>query len=224
MHPARRTCAEHDYRARGDGDHGGSDDGRYDSGTDHGGSDDTNDGSDDGRHDRSGDDDHSGRGGAAMTGKSAEQRRKGVEEKQLVLVDTRVLPDIILRTLQAKRLLQTGKASTVSQAARQVGISRTAFYKYRDAVMPYDEGTAGRTITVHLVLRHSPGVISRVLDKFAAVGANILTVNQNIPSGGVANASVSARIDQIVLPVSDFLNVLESIDGVERVSAVADNG
>lgn len=143
-------------------------------------------------------------------------------QRQLVLVDTRVLPDIVLRTLQAKRLLQTGQAANVSQATKAVGLSRTAFYKYRDAVMPYDEEKAGRTITVQLVLRHRPGVISRVLEGFAREGANILTVNQNIPSGGLANASVSARIDQLPIPVSEFLHSLEAIDGVERVSAVTD--
>ena len=143
-------------------------------------------------------------------------------KKQFVLVDTQVLPEVVLRTLQAKRLLQTGGAATVSEAVKTVGLSRTAFYKYRDAVLPYDEDTAGRTITVHLMLRHTPGVISRVLDGFARAGANILTVNQNIPSGGVANASVSARIDQLVMPVSEFLSQLEQIEGVQRVNGVTD--
>ena len=142
--------------------------------------------------------------------------------RQLVLVDTRVLPEIVLRTLQAKRLLQTGRAANVTQATRAAGISRTAFYKYRDAVMPYDEEKAGRTVTVQLVLRHQPGVISRVLDGFAKEGANILTVSQNIPSGGVANASISARVDQLLVPVGDFVRSLGQIDGVERVSWVTD--
>ncbi len=156
-----------------------------------------------------------------MSGQEGAPER-GAEKRQLVLVDVRVLPEIIRRTLQANRLLQTGQAATVSAAVRMAGISRTAFYKYRDAVLPYDEETAGRTVTVHLVLAHIPGVISRVLDGFARAGANILTVNQNIPSGGVASASVSARIDQLVMPVDDFIRSLEAIDGVRRVSGVTD--
>lgn len=141
------------------------------------------------------------------------------EQRQLVLVDTRVLPDIVRRTLQAKRLLQTGQATTVLQATKAVGLSRTAFYKYRDAVLPYDEEKAGRTITAQVTMRHHPGVLSRVLDSFAREGANILTVHQNIPSGGVANATISARIDQLSVPVEEFLQALRCIDGVERVSA-----
>lgn len=146
----------------------------------------------------------------------------GESKRQLVLVDSSVLPDIILRTLQAKRLLQTGHAATVSEATRIAGISRTAFYKYRDAVLPYDEEAAGRTVTVQLVLRHVPGVISRVLEGFARAGANILTVSQNIPSGGVANASISARVDQLLVPVEDFLRSLEHIDGVQRVFGITE--
>ncbi|MBE6777990.1 MAG: ACT domain-containing protein [Ruminococcaceae bacterium] len=152
-------------------------------------------------------------------------RLKGTEstaKHRMVLVDVEVLPDIIGRTLQAKRLLQTGEVTSVSQAVRQAGLSRTAFYKYRDAVLPYDEETAGRTITVQLTLRHIPGVISRVLDGFARAGANILTVSQTTPSGGVANASVSARIDQLLVPVDDFLQSLEKVDGVQRISGVTD--
>ncbi len=146
----------------------------------------------------------------------------GESKRQMVLVDSSVLPDIILRTLQAKRLLQTGHAATVSEATRIAGISRTAFYKYRDAVLPYDEEAAGRTVTVQLVLRHVPGVISRVLEGFARAGANILTVSQNIPSGGVANASISARVDQLLVPVEDFLRSLEHIDGVQRVFGITE--
>ncbi len=143
-------------------------------------------------------------------------------KRRMVLVDIQVLPDIVTRTLEAKRLLLTGEAANVSEATRMVGLSRTAFYKYRDAVMPYDEETAGRTVTVQLVLRHHPGVISRVLEGFAREGANILTVNQTTPSGGMANATVCARIDQLLVPIKDFYRSLEEIPGVERVFGFTD--
>lgn len=144
------------------------------------------------------------------------------ENGRFLLVDSRVLPQVILRTLQAKTLLQSGEVKTVSEAVEAVGLSRTAFYKYRHAVLPYDAETAGRTVTVHLVLRHSPGAISRVLDGFTRAGANILTVNQNIPSGGFAHASVSARVDRLAMPLREFLASLKAVDGVERVSAITD--
>lgn len=147
-----------------------------------------------------------------------------VAEKQsrLVLVDTRVLPQVILQTLEANRLLQSGEVKTVTKAVEAVGLSRTAFYKYRHAVLPYNDETAGRTITVHLVLRHSQGAISRVLDVFTRAGANILTVNQNIPSGGLAHVSVCARIDRLTMTLREFINSLGAADGVERVSGITD--
>ncbi len=144
------------------------------------------------------------------------------EQNRLVLVDTRVLPQVILRTLQANRLLQSGEVKTVSSAAKAVGLSRTAYYKYRHAVLPYNAETAGRTVTVHLVLRHSPGAISRMLDAFTRAGANILTVNQNNPFGGFAHASVCAHIDRLAMPLRQFLASLERVDGVERVSGITD--
>ncbi len=147
---------------------------------------------------------------------------KQVESGRFLLVDSRVLPQVILRTLQAKTLLQTGEVKTVSKAVKAVGLSRTAFYKYRHAVLPYDAETAGRTVTVHLVLRHSTGAISRVLDGFTRAGANILTVNQSIPTGGVAHASVCARLDRLSMPLREFLASLEAVDGVERISGITD--
>ena len=150
------------------------------------------------------------------------RRTETEEQNRLVLVDTRVLPQVILQTLEANRLLQSGEARSVTKAVKAVGLSRTAFYKYRHAVMPYDDETAGRTITVHLILRHGPGAISRVLDVFTRAGANILTVNQNIPSGGLAHASVSARIDRLTMTLREFLATLGAADGVERVSGITD--
>lgn len=144
------------------------------------------------------------------------------EQSRLVLVDTRVLPQVMLQTLEANRLLQSGEARSISKAVKAVGLSRTAFYKYRHAVLPYDAETAGRTVTVHLVLRHGPGAISRVLDVFTRAGANILTVNQNIPSGGLAHASVCAHIDRLTVPLREFLVTLGATDGVERVSGITD--
>ncbi len=147
---------------------------------------------------------------------------KATEQSHLVLVDTRVLPQVILQALEANRLLQSGEAKTVSKAVKAAGISRTAYYKYRHAVLPYNAETAGRTITVHLVLRHRSGAIARVLDGFTRAGATILTVNQNIPSGGLAHASVSARIDRLTMPLREFLASLEAVEGVERVSGITD--
>ena len=115
-------------------------------------------------------------------------------------------------------------ASTAAQAARLAGISRTAFYKYRDAVFSYDAGKSGGIVTVHLILQDNPGVLSALLAAFADAGANILTVNQNIPAGGVASVSISARTDRLIMPVDGFVRTLGALPGVERITRLTGEG
>ena len=143
------------------------------------------------------------------------------ERSRLLLVDTKALPDVFARVVDAKQLLSLGKASSAAEAARMAGISRSAFYKYKDCVFPYDEQKTGRILTVHVILRDNPGILSMLLSAFAAAGANILTVNQNIPAGGTASVSISSRIDRLEKPIDEFIRSLSDIKGVERVSYIS---
>lgn len=137
---------------------------------------------------------------------------------RLLVVDARALPDVFERVLLAKRLLTTGEATSASEAARQAGISRTAFYKYRDMVFPYDvAAAAGDLVTVHFLLNDRPGVLSALLTAFAEAGANILTVNQNIPVGGAASVSVTARCDRLDVSSEGLLLKLSGVPGVKRI-------
>ncbi len=103
---------------------------------------------------------------------------------QYFIVDADALPEIFLKVAEAKRLLETGESGTVNQAARRVGISRSAFYKYKDSLRPFNDMLNGRIITFQILLKNEPGVLSAVLNIFARSGANILTINQSIPAGG----------------------------------------
>ena len=142
-------------------------------------------------------------------------------DPRFLLVDESVLPEVFAKVVEAKDLLRSGRASTAAQAARLAGISRTAFYKYRDAVFSYDAGKSGGIVTVHLILQDNPGVLSALLAAFADAGANILTVNQNIPAGNVASVSVSARTDRLQMPVDAFIGVLRQLNGVQRIARIA---
>lgn len=142
------------------------------------------------------------------------------DDKQLVLVDINILPAVFSKVLEAKLLLQTGAASTAAEAARMTGISRTAFYKYKDAIFPYDARHAGEVVTIHMVLHDRPGVLSGVLSAFARAQANILTVNQNIPDGDTAAVSISARVDLMQQSLEEFIRALGNTTGVERISRI----
>ena len=145
-------------------------------------------------------------------------------QPHLLLVDAAILPEVFGKVLQAKEYLQSGQAETAAQAARMAGISRSAFYKYKDAVFSYEPERTGHILTVHFILKDNPGVLSSLLSAFAQAGANILTVNQNIPAGGKASVSISARTDRLSDSVGHFVQSLSHISGVERISRVAGAG
>ena len=128
------------------------------------------------------------------------------------------MPEIIRKVAEAKRLLETGEKTTVNGAAREVGISRSAFYKYKDAVHPFQDMLHGRIVTLQTVLRDEPGVLSGVLNVFAGTGINILTINQNIPSDGVAAVTISIRMTDVTLEEEQLLQRLCQLRGVVRVS------
>ena len=107
------------------------------------------------------------------------------------LVDASVLPEVFTSVVKAKRLLKLGKVNTVNEAVKAVGISRSAYYKYKEAVFPFTEGTRGKILTLALVLEDVPGVLSSILNIIAEARANILTMNQNIPVHGLANVTIS---------------------------------
>ena len=137
------------------------------------------------------------------------------------LVEASALPEVFLKVAEAKRLLSTGEATTVNEAARMTGISRSAFYKYRDAVIPFQNMMTGRIITFQLLLHDEPGVLSAILATFAAPAANILTINQTIPSGGCAAVTVTAETMGMTEPIETLLHQLAATGGVVKAEILA---
>ena len=140
-------------------------------------------------------------------------------DKDILLVKAEVLPEVFQKVVEAKRLLACKKAKSASEAARMCGISRSAFYKYREAVFPY-ERTQGRVINLSAVLEDKVGVLSVFISVLHEMRANILTINQGMPSGGVAQVTVSYRDESNGKEVSSVLKKLSSIDGVVSLSQV----
>ena len=145
---------------------------------------------------------------------------KKAKEAQRVLVEAAALPPVFARVLHAKRLLAGGQCGSAAEAARLAGISRSAFYKYRDAVFSYEDEKSKRLLTVHMQLKDTPGVLSKVLGVFAASRANVLTVNQNIPLAGSAAVSVSVQLNNNSRPSEKLLANLNKLDGVQRIDHV----
>lgn len=137
------------------------------------------------------------------------------------IVAAEALPEIFVKVAEAKRMMQTGEADTVGAATRRVGISRSAFYKYKDAVQPFNDMKAEHIITFYTMLKDNPGVLSNVLTIFADSGANILTINQSIPTNGCAAVTISAETSEMAESLEELMGQIVSTDGVVKLEILA---
>lgn len=137
------------------------------------------------------------------------------------IVEASALPEVFLKVAEAKRLLSTGEASTVNEAAQKTDISRSAFYKYRDAVLPFQNMMTGRIITFQLLLHDEPGLLASILEVFAVNKANILTINSIVPTNGTAVVTISAETLDISVQLEDLLRQLRQTEGVIKAEVLA---
>ena len=137
------------------------------------------------------------------------------------IVDAEALPEIFRKVVDARRMLDTGDAETVNQAVQLAGISRSAFYKYKDAVRPFQDMLHGRIVTFQIMLKDEPGILSHVLNLFAGSGANILTINQGIPINGCAVVTVNAETSGLEGSLQELLARLNGAEGVLRGEILA---
>lgn len=140
---------------------------------------------------------------------------------QYYIVEASALPEVFLKVAETKRLLSTGEATTVNEATRMTDISRSAFYKYRDAILPFQNMMTGRIITFQFMLHDEPGILSQILACFADCHANILTINQNIPTGGCAMVTVAAETAEMGMALEEFLARLSATSGVVKAEVLA---
>ena len=131
-----------------------------------------------------------------------------MKKAKYYIVEASALPEVFLKVAEAKRLLTTGEVTTVNEAARQTGISRSAFYKYRDAVRPFQNMMTGRIITFQLLLHDETGMLSSILGIFAVCRANILTINSIVPTNGCAVVTISAETIDLTVQLEDLLRQL----------------
>jgi chorismate mutase len=137
------------------------------------------------------------------------------------IVEASALPEVFLKVAEAKRLLTTGEASTVNEATRMTGISRSAFYKYRDAVLPFQNLMTGRIITFQFRLHDEPGILSTILAILAKYEANILTINSIIPTNGSALVTISAETTDMTITLEELLRLLNATPGVVKAEVLA---
>lgn len=142
------------------------------------------------------------------------------ENNKYYLIKQKAVPEVLLKVIEAKRLLETEKVMTIQEAAEKVGLSRSSFYKYKDDIFPFHENVKGRTVTFVLQMDDQPGMLSEVLMIIAHYSANILTIHQTIPINGVASLTMSMEIPPM-LDMSLMMTELEQKDGIQYVKILA---
>ena len=136
------------------------------------------------------------------------------EKKKYYVVRERAVPEVLLKVVEAKKLLDSGKVSTVQDAAEQTDISRSSFYKYKDDIFPFHEETKGKTITFIIQMDDEPGLLSVVLQTIARFHGNILTIHQSIPINGVATLTLSVDILPSEGDAEGMVDTIEHSDGI----------
>ena len=137
------------------------------------------------------------------------------------IVEASALPEVFLKVAEAKRLLSTGEATTVNEATKMTDISRSAFYKYRDAVLPFQNMMTGRIITYQILLHDEPGRLSEILGLFAAARANIMTINSIVPTNGTAVVTISAETMDLTISLEELLHSIDQTPGVVKAEVLA---
>ena len=143
------------------------------------------------------------------------------EKTTYFVLKEKAVPEVLLKVVAAKKLIDTGKCDSVQEATEQVGISRSSFYKYKDDIFPFHEDTKGKTINMVIELEDEPGILSSVLEEIAHFHVNILTIHQSIPVNGFATLTISVDVLEDSGDFSDLVSAIENVSGVHYVKILA---
>lgn len=143
------------------------------------------------------------------------------DKSKYFVVKQKAVPEVLLKVVEAKKLLETERVITVQEATDQVGISRSSFYKYKDDIFPFYDNTKGKTITLVVQMEDIQGLLSDLLHVVADYRANILTIHQSIPVNGVATLTLSVEVREDTENVSSMIEQMEQLEGIHYVKILA---
>ena len=132
-----------------------------------------------------------------------------------------ILPDVLEQVMQARILLQSGKAKRISEAVKMVGISRGTYYKYKDAVFSFNAEQSNRKAIISMILRNEKGTLSKVLSLVSVKQVNVLAINQTIPINGIANVALTLDISDLEIGIQSLVSLIEDMPMVEKADLVA---
>lgn len=134
--------------------------------------------------------------------------------KEYFLVEKKILSDVFIKVMEVKQRLNTGESVSVNEAVKKTGLSRSAYYKYKDSIMPFYEAANGKKVTLLITVENFQGILASILQIVASSRASILTINQNIPINGLADISISLETATMFGSVEDILTDINKLAGV----------
>ena len=140
---------------------------------------------------------------------------------QYLIIHKSILPEYYEKVIEARRLIETGKIRDVSQAVREVGISRSTYYKYKDFILEPTEISGGRKAVLSMMLNHEQGILSALLQRISEARANVLTITQSLPIRDRAGVTISLDVSEVDGSMEDFVGKLTEVPGVEQVRVLA---
>ena len=140
---------------------------------------------------------------------------------QYLIIHKSILPEYYEKVVKARHLIEDGKIKDVSQAVKEVGISRSTYYKYKDCILEPTEISGGRKAVLSMMLTHEQGVLSALLIRISEAHANVLTITQSLPIREKASVTISLDISEVGGNLSEFLAELGAVPGVEQVRLLA---
>ena len=143
------------------------------------------------------------------------------EKDNYYVVKKKALPEVLLKVVEAKRLLESQRAMTVQEATDKVELSRSSFYKYKDDIFPFRDNTRGKTITFVIQIDDEPGLLSQDLAKIADYKANVLTIHQTIPINGIASLTLSVDILNDTGDSSSMIEEIEHLSGIHYLKILS---
>ena len=133
----------------------------------------------------------------------------------------KAVPEVLLKVMEAKRLIDSGKVESVMEATDIVGISRSSFYKYKDDILPFHENERGKIVTLVIQLDDEPGLLSNVLQVITKYQMNILTIHQSVPINGIASLTLSVDVLHAIEQVDEMADAIEQVNGIHYVKIIA---
>lgn len=142
------------------------------------------------------------------------------ENIKYYVLKKKAVPEVLLKVVEAKRLLASEKVMTIQEATEKTGISRSSFYKYKDDIFPFYENEKGKTITLVIQVDDTPGILSHILAKIAEYKANILTIHQSIPSNNIATVTLSVEVLAYTGNLENMIQEIEEYEGIHYLKII----